>query len=436
MKRTVRLGFTTSVVTALVLSLAACGTAENDAPEDAAGDEPVTLRMTWWGGETRHERTQEAIDLFEDAHPNITVEAEFADFSGYWERLATTTAGGNTPDVIQMDELYLASYAGRGVLAPLDEYDIDTSALDPAILGMGVFDEELYAIPISTSATAFLVNPAVIESAGVPLPDTSTWTWDEFGQWAQAISDATPEATYGTSILNALVSLQLVARQQGDSLFSDGGIAIKPETLANYFQLALDWTKNGAAPPASVTAETAKLPLEQQPFTAGEAAAWSNSATLISAYQNAMGEGTELEIVPFPTFEDTDGKWDYFKAGMYWSMSAGSEHPAEAALLIDFLVNDPQVAEIIGTERGLPASDKALAAIADSLTPGEQKAVEYSQSRMRELGEAPAIAPNGAANVSDVLWRYTQEVIFENLTPMEAAEAMIAEVQASIDAAG
>src|SRR5690242_5902577 len=100
-------------------ALAACGgSGGGDAGGEISG-RPVTLRFTWWGSDARHKRTQQVIDLFTTAHPNITVKGEFKDWNGYWDALATTVAANDAPDIIQMDELYLASYAQRGALLDL-----------------------------------------------------------------------------------------------------------------------------------------------------------------------------------------------------------------------------------------------------------------------------------------------------------------------------
>ena len=104
-------------------------------------------------------------------------------------------------------------------------------------------------------------------------------------------------------------------------------------------------------------------------------------------------------------------------------------------LLIDFLLNDPEVAKLFGSERGLPSSASALDAIRGDLTENELAAVEYSESRQPYLGEAPAIVPNGASDITAIMQRYQQDVNFERSTPEEAAQAMIDELQASIDAA-
>jgi multiple sugar transport system substrate-binding protein len=120
---------------------------------------------------------------------------------------------------------------------------------------------------------------------------------------------------------------------------------------------------------------------------------------------------------------------------MYWSVSAKSEHPAEAALLIDFLVNDPEAATIIGTERGIPANPQTLVDLGDDLTAEERKAADFAEQRKPHLGEAPAIVPNGASDIETILARYMQDVMFEKQTPLDAANALIAEVQSSTNAA-
>ena len=46
--------------------------------------DPVTLTMSWWGGESRHNAYQEALKAFSAEHTTITVNPTFAAWSG-WE---------------------------------------------------------------------------------------------------------------------------------------------------------------------------------------------------------------------------------------------------------------------------------------------------------------------------------------------------------------
>src|SRR5438876_194912 len=78
-------------------------------------------RMAWWGGTDRARRTQEALTAYQRANPNIEVATESVGWGDYWTRLATQVAGGNAPDLIQMDYRYIFEYARRRALKPLDE---------------------------------------------------------------------------------------------------------------------------------------------------------------------------------------------------------------------------------------------------------------------------------------------------------------------------
>ncbi len=49
----------------------------------------------------------------------------------------------------------------------------------------------------------------------------------------------------------------------------------------------------------------------------------------------------------------------FLKPSLMLSPSSTSEHPAQAAKLIDVLINDPEVGEIFGMSRGVPASSTA-----------------------------------------------------------------------------
>src|SRR5690606_13984101 len=279
-------------------------------------------------------------------------------------KLATSTAGKNSPDVVQMDQLYLASYADRGTLVDLADYDIDTSAMEPSVLGMGESDGGLYAVPISTSAMSTIVNTDLLDELGVSLPhNADSWTWDEYLAWAKMVTDAAPSGTFGTDLAQNEFMLQLIARQNGDSLFEDGKLAVSEDTMQKFFQLALDSTTSGASSSASAWSEAASLALDQTPFAVGTVAASFITATQISAFSQASG--ANLELLPIPTLDSSVTDSDYFKAGMYWSVSSQSKHPAESALLIDFFLNDPEAVKIIGSERGLPAISTTLDVIGD-----------------------------------------------------------------------
>ena len=91
----------------------------------AAGISPAfaqeALRLIFWGSQARADRTYGVTDLYTKAG-GPAIEGEFLAWNDYWPKLATQTAGGNAPDIIQMDYRYIVEYAKRNAIAPLDEF--------------------------------------------------------------------------------------------------------------------------------------------------------------------------------------------------------------------------------------------------------------------------------------------------------------------------
>ena len=180
----------TFAATALVMT--GCAASGGDTADLELSDEPVTLSFTWWGNDTRTAQTQEVIAAFEAANPTITIEPQFTDWAGYWDKLATETAANDAPDIIQMDEKYIATYGGRGALLDMATLDgaVDTSKIPDTVLDAGKVEESLYGVPVGLDGYAFIANPNIFEQYGVEIPDDSTWTWDDLADTAAAISAA------------------------------------------------------------------------------------------------------------------------------------------------------------------------------------------------------------------------------------------------------
>src|SRR5690349_6165185 len=97
----------------------ACGSGSAGSGDGSAGS--VTIRFSWWGNDDRAKITNQAVRAFEAANPGITVKTESIDFNSYFDRLATTVAAGDEPDVITMGGAYPREYADRNVLLDLSE---------------------------------------------------------------------------------------------------------------------------------------------------------------------------------------------------------------------------------------------------------------------------------------------------------------------------
>ncbi|MGN7151025.1 ABC transporter substrate-binding protein [Arthrobacter sp. SAFR-179] len=425
--RTRKAGAVAAAVAA-VMALSACG--GGAAPQNADGT--VELRFSWWGGDKRAQLTQEAIKQFEAENPKIKVKPEFGDWSGYWDKLATQVAANDAPDIIQMDEKYITEYSSRGALLDLSKYEIDTSKLDEAALNAGKGEKGLTGIAAGINAATILANPAVFQAAGVPLPDDSKWTWDDFGRIAAEITAKSPKGTYGAAAYGTdEASLGVWLRQNGKSLYtSDGKLGFEPGDIAEWWAFLKQLSQKKAVPSASEVVEAEAAPLDQSGLATGKngmAFWWSNQAP---ALEKASGD---LKILRFPTktgSADDAGLW--YKASQFWSASSRTKHPQETAKFINFLTNNVKAGEALLADRGVYPNSEVRAAIQPKLTPADVKVVTFIDQIKDELGEAPAPPPKGAGAIQEIIKRYTSEVLFERLSPEDAGKKATDEMKSAI----
>ncbi|TDE94219.1 extracellular solute-binding protein [Occultella glacieicola] len=426
----------------LVLALAACGQGEDPAAEPgddggtSADGGDVTIRFAWWGNEDRAAITNEAVDVFEAANPGITVETEYVDFNAYFDRLATTVAAGDAPDVITMGGAYPREYGDRGALLDLGEVSefLDTSTLDAGALSNGFFSDTQYGVPTGANTYGVVINPAIFEAAGVDLPDQDSWTWEDFADLAAEISANTPDGTYGAADPTSAEVLDLyLNHRSGHGLYlEDGSLNATPDLVADWFTYGSGLMESGATPPATITSElTTQTSPEQSLLGQGLAAmsfGWSNN---LGAFRDASGQELILMRVPGDTGENGSAMWQ--QASQLYTINAQTAHPEAAARLVDFLVNSTEAADLIGTDRGVPSNETIRAHLSEQgLEPTTQVEFDFLSQVSEFIDGDFVIGPTGSTESAGILTRLNQEVLFGQTTPEDAGAAFVTEVTAAI----
>jgi multiple sugar transport system substrate-binding protein len=371
-------GLAAAAIAVTLLAASACGGSSGG--QSANGE--VTLRFNWWGSDTRHKLTQQVFDAFQQDHPNILIKGEFGEWAGYWDKLATTVAANDAPDIIQMDEKYLREYA---------------------------------------------------KAAGVPLPDDKTWTWDQYSQLAQQISAKLNGKGWGTAAYGTNdASLNMWARQHGQSLFTkDGKLGVTKEGVTEFYTNLLKMQDAKAIPSAAFTAQDMNAPLDQSGMATGKLAmsyAWSNQ---LNALSKASGQQLKLLRLPSVTGKATENG-AYYKGSMFWSISSRSKHPKEAAEFVNYLANSPAAGNILLAERGVPPNTEIRAEVASKLKPADAASQAFIQAISSELGEPSPPPPVGGGQVEKIIQRYTTEVLFGRMKPDQAAQKFIDEVNGEL----
>jgi multiple sugar transport system substrate-binding protein len=424
-RRTFQLG---AAAVAVSLLATGCG-----ASADSGGNEEVTLRFAWWGNEYLNAQTEKVISAFEEQHPNIKIESEPGEWAGYWDKLATKTAANDAPDVIQMDQKYIAEYGGRGALLDLSKQGgIDTSKLDKESLASGQYDDAQYGLSTGKNAYVIMANTKVFEAANVPIPDDTTWTWDDFLDTAAKLSAAGDGKSYGAAYGSNEADLIIWLRQHGENLYSDDGkLAFDTATAAGFWERLKEQRDSKASPPATEATEDSGAGLEESLFgtnRVGMAWWWTNQ---LGSLETTTGSSIRMLRAPSIDGKSADNGM-YFKPTMFWSASSRTKHAQEAATFINYLSNSPAAGAILMTDRGVPANSEIVESITSGLKPADTTVVGFLKEIAPDIAGAPPVPPVGAGSVQNVIKRFTDEVLYDRLTPQAAAESFRKEVEAML----
>jgi multiple sugar transport system substrate-binding protein len=418
-----------------IAGLAAAGAASaRYAPgSPALAQTPITLRIMWWGSKNRHDRTIKVLEMYQAAHPGIKFTYEFTGFDDYWTRLATQAAGGNLPDIIQQDYARLVEWEGNRLMVPLDDFvkdgTIGLSRVPKVSIDGGRVNGKLYAINLGNNSQSILLDTDAFKRAGIPLPDQK-WSWQDFEQIAVAFRQKRGIFGAGYEFSDQQVWKSLyIAR--GQWVFSRDGrsLAVTDDgPLVEHLKMLLRLQKAEAIPSLQQEISEYHQNIEAQPIVQGKAAMsyqWSNQAVAEAA---AAGKGRNYKLVHLP--RPKGGKpSNYLKPSQFFSITAHSKHPKEAAAVIDYFTNSVEANRVLLAERGVPIAPKIQEALKPLLQPVELETIRYVARVQTDGSPLPPPDPEAFAafqnNVFNPLVR--DAVLLGKISPEEGAKVLRAE---------
>ena len=401
---------------------AACSVAYAAGQKEANG--PVTIRVAWWGSQTRNDATLKVIQMFQAGNPGVTIQPEFLGWDGYWSKLATEAAGNTLPDVLQHSTAYIKDYAAKGLLADLDPFvkdgTLDLGSVDKNANSEGIIDGKLYGINLGSSGGTVIYDPAMFQQAGLQ-PPAYGWTWDDFVKDATAI--AQKDGIPGTEDINPAYTFPYYLKQHGHSLFSQDGTALGYQDdryFVDFFTMRLGLQTSGASVPEDVVVQARTASLEDQPIIHGKAAMSWVQANQLVAMSNAAKRPLALAIYP----EGGPGTTDAMELApsMFFSVSSHSAAPSMAAKFISYFTNDIDANKVLLAERGVPISSKVREALKPSLTPVQVQIFDY-MNLLAQHSVPYSISPSaGATQVQyTMLYDISDQILYKKLSVQDAA---------------
>jgi multiple sugar transport system substrate-binding protein len=428
---------TTAAVLAagIALTLAACsGSGDSGSTSTgSSGDPSGEITFTWWGNEERAAQFEEAIALFTEENPDITVIRNFNSWSDYWTARNTEAAGRSLPDVVMMDVGYLGQYADKGLFLDLTSYDggiLDTSGYSDTLLGSGTVDGQLVGVPLGSGVWSMMYNKDLLDSLGVDYP-TADMDWDDYAAWAEEVNAAgaaTTPALYGTDdYTGSLPAFMYHLMQDGNEVFTaDGQAAFTEDDVVEFLETGDTLREDGVFFPIERSAALSPV----GGFGAGEVATWFNWSTTLT--QGMTDTGTEnIGMITPPLETGADSHVLSEKASMLLTVAQNSTNPDAAVTLVDFLANSTEVAAIFGTSLGTPATEARRDAVDKSAADVVIDA--YLTDVADQVTVSYPLLPAGYGSIEAKWVELHEQLRYGEITDQEFADSLFAEMDLALN---
>ena len=381
------------------------------------------IRWAFWGNEDRVRLSQEAIDVFQKANPDIRINVEPAGGSGdHFNRVDIQIAGGNPPDIIQMGGNFW-DYAKRGVILPLDEFVesglLNSESIDQGILNAGRFEGRLYGLPTGITVPALIYNKSLLERLGLPLPKVSQ-TFDEFLEYLLVLREKLPENIWPMMDFGfSPMSFGYWLRYNGTLLFDDvtNGTEVTAQIAQKYLELWQQYRNLNLIPSANVAAGFAETNSDTSSLVAGIVVITVGVSTQLAGLQSAVTD--ELELIEMPGAATNQALWPQLSQLMTVSQTSGNKDGA--VRFIEFAINSPEAGRILGSNRGSSASETFRSG--ESASPVDQKINAYHEVAGPNISPESLHLPNATEFESTLVFIY-QQVIFGQLTPAQGGQQL------------
>jgi multiple sugar transport system substrate-binding protein len=302
------------------------------------------------------EQYETMIPQFEEANPDITVEYEVIPNMEFGTKMLTSMGTGTGPDVINMDENAMRSvYIPRGLVQEVDPVGMGFASLEelqakylPGALEGASVDGKVYGVPSEFNVTAFAINTAAFEEAGLD-PASPPKTWAEVGEMGQklVVMDGDTMTRRGFDFLylhagwyhNQFGTLLL---QTGGRIVAEDGTTVTvadPEAVAA-LQIWYDMVYTYKVADPNVASREATIPY--QDFLDGKVAMTLMNPWGMGFMTDETVIGENWAIVPLPQV-NPDAPVNPLYA-YYWSLNAQTTDETiknAASEFVGFLSSEP-----------------------------------------------------------------------------------------------
>lgn len=386
------------------------------------------LEVGIWGGADRAKLYQSAIDLYAKRNSEVQATLQFADSAPYFERLTTSAAAGNLPDVFWMTDTNIARYADAGALMDLSKHigsSIKKDGIGDAGVDAGRNPKGVFGLPTHFNSQAILTDNDALAAKGVSFSQVKTW--DDLAAAAKQMTNSA-EGYYG--LLDPTLgtnhrSFEAWVRQSGAELFTDEGkLGFDASILGDWFEYWAKMRKEGTIPSATTQTESDSAGWTSDLLVKSKAAIRVASASHLSVVKG-LRQGN-IGLNSYPVRNDASKDWWFFTPILV-CVSAKTGNADAAADMVNFFINNKEAASHTQISMGTPAVPDVAKSLIPNLKEDQVLVVNQILREMENPRRRVPLKPEGSDKLNSALTRIGQEIAFEKTSVSNGASAVISD---------
>lgn len=400
-------------------------TGKKEAEKEAAG-EAATIRYEWWGGSATHEAYTNLQAKYKELKPEVTIEPEYSAFDGYQEKVVTQLAGGTIADLFHIDAPWMQEWVSRGdYFVDLSKQDIlDYSGIGQELLDQYcMFDGKLLAVPMGVQCSGMLVNTAAAKKYGIEID--KQLTWEEIIDLGAKLHEENPDAYFFIAdrghIMN-IITTMLKQRTGGQLINDDYTIAFTEDDLLYTYDLIKKAYDVGVFEPLGEAdlyyGSTTPNPKWINGQSIGQLV-WNSEFTKVDDLLEGKDEAT---MILWPTIgEGAKQGSSRIRPTYLVGLSNSSKEQETALTYLNWQLNDPEAARILGSVRAVPTTktQQEAAVEAGVLRQPVIVALDEAYGNVQEKDNDPS----QNSELQDALTDEFSKVIYGMATPEEAVKS-------------
>ncbi|MCI2419575.1 ABC transporter substrate-binding protein [Saccharopolyspora sp. K220] len=409
------------------VAMAGCGS------DSASGE--LALRYGGWGDNIRQRNYTEALKQFSQAHPDILVQPEFAEYNAFQERMTTQIAAREVPDIFWIASPQVLTYHKSKLYRKLDDIPtLDLSAYAPQEVESFKIGGELNTMPFGVFVPVVRYNETFADQDGVTIPTEGPgWTWDALAQLLLDYSKNNAAKRKGLPYTpHGDLPFEAWLRQRGEQLWTeDGRLGWTVDGLASW----LDWweklrqggatlsisEQEGMDPDWELVGDKVLLNFGNSNHIIDEATMFPDYTFRLRPAPTAPGAASGHKFLYFPRMAIYRGIDD--------------EKVEAAGRMINYNTNDIAMLRTVGMTMGAPVNPKIAQEVLPNANPNEKEMLAVVQSDRAVERKPRYEAPPGSSTWRTAMSRVCEGIALGRTNVTDGAKTLIDEINAGIERA-